>query len=197
MGSTPIYSIPFADPTDLVRDWPALSEDVAEQVALGLDAAGGLVAVKFVVKTNIQATSVAANAQTLVTGLEISHAVSDPSNRVILWANVLQSWAANDNNDTTLSIYADGVELSRGDAAGSRQRRAKFGRAAGSALGAIPQNHVEEFEPMTTDSVDYEVRAGHFATSTQTIYINRSNADTDNATGVRGVSTLMLMEVKV
>ena len=32
MGSTPIYSIPFADPSDLVRDWPALSEDVAEAV---------------------------------------------------------------------------------------------------------------------------------------------------------------------
>ena len=32
MGSTPIYSIPFADPTDLVRDWPDLSEDVAEAV---------------------------------------------------------------------------------------------------------------------------------------------------------------------
>ena len=34
------HFIPFADPTDLVRDWPALSEDVAEAVADGLDEAG-------------------------------------------------------------------------------------------------------------------------------------------------------------
>ena len=31
------YNIPFAEPTDLVRDWPALSEDVADAVVLGLD----------------------------------------------------------------------------------------------------------------------------------------------------------------
>lgn len=36
------WNIPYADPTDLVRDWPSLSEDVAEAVADGLDAAGGL-----------------------------------------------------------------------------------------------------------------------------------------------------------
>ena len=37
MGSTPIYSIPFADPTDLVRDWPALSEDVALAIEAALE----------------------------------------------------------------------------------------------------------------------------------------------------------------
>ena len=37
MGSTPIFSIPFADPTDLVRDWPALSEDVALAIEAALE----------------------------------------------------------------------------------------------------------------------------------------------------------------
>ena len=37
MGSTPIHSIPFADPTDLVRDWPALSEDVALAIEAALE----------------------------------------------------------------------------------------------------------------------------------------------------------------
>jgi hypothetical protein len=32
VGVTPIYNIPFAEPTNLVRDWPALSEDVADAV---------------------------------------------------------------------------------------------------------------------------------------------------------------------
>jgi len=30
------WNIPFAEPTDLVRDWPQLSEDVADAVAAGL-----------------------------------------------------------------------------------------------------------------------------------------------------------------
>jgi len=31
------WNIPYAEPTDLVRDWPALSEDVADAVADALD----------------------------------------------------------------------------------------------------------------------------------------------------------------
>jgi hypothetical protein len=31
------YNIPFADPTDLVRDWPALSEDVALAIVAALE----------------------------------------------------------------------------------------------------------------------------------------------------------------
>jgi len=34
------WNIPYAEPSDLVRDWPALSEDVADAVAAGLTAAG-------------------------------------------------------------------------------------------------------------------------------------------------------------
>ena len=37
MGTTPIHGIPFADPTDLVRDWPALSEDVAFAIEAALE----------------------------------------------------------------------------------------------------------------------------------------------------------------
>jgi hypothetical protein len=34
------WNIPYAEPSNLVRDWPALSEDVAEAVAAGLSATG-------------------------------------------------------------------------------------------------------------------------------------------------------------
>jgi hypothetical protein len=34
------WFIPYAEPADLVRDWPGLSEDVADAVAAGLTAAG-------------------------------------------------------------------------------------------------------------------------------------------------------------
>jgi len=37
MGSTPIYNIPFAEPSDLVRDWPSISEQVALAVEAALE----------------------------------------------------------------------------------------------------------------------------------------------------------------
>jgi len=37
MGSTPIYNIPFAEPTDLVRSWPGISEQVALAVEAALE----------------------------------------------------------------------------------------------------------------------------------------------------------------
>jgi hypothetical protein len=37
VGVTPIYNIPFAEPTNLVRDWPQLSEDVALAIEAALE----------------------------------------------------------------------------------------------------------------------------------------------------------------
>jgi hypothetical protein len=48
------WNIPYAEPTDLVRDWPALSEDVAEAVADGLDDA----AVDRIARTGTDVTQV-------------------------------------------------------------------------------------------------------------------------------------------
>jgi hypothetical protein len=46
------WNIPYAAPADLVRDWPALSEDVAEAVADGLEAAAGFDSIEVITATD-------------------------------------------------------------------------------------------------------------------------------------------------
>jgi hypothetical protein len=46
------WNIPYAAPSDLVRDWPALSEDVAEAVADGLQIAASYDSVSVITATN-------------------------------------------------------------------------------------------------------------------------------------------------
>jgi hypothetical protein len=46
------WNIPYAAPSDLVRDWPALSEDVAEAVADGLESAASFDSISLITSTN-------------------------------------------------------------------------------------------------------------------------------------------------
>ena len=46
------WSIPYAEPADLVRDWPALSEDVADAVAAGLTLVNNFNAQSTITATN-------------------------------------------------------------------------------------------------------------------------------------------------
>ena len=195
------HFIPFADPTDLVRDWPALSEDVAEAVADGLDAAGGLVAVKHVLKTDTQTESgIAAGASFDITGLSIAHAVADVSHRLILTGTI--GIAGEDFGLAFVggAFAADGTLLGIGDADGSRTRVGSGGSNAsnitdGRNTTAINLSLV--YTPNTTDSVTYTLRAISNLTTTRTFFINRTQTDQNAAGRPRGVSTLTLLEVKV
>jgi hypothetical protein len=79
------WNIPFAEPSDLVRDWPALSEDVADAVAAGLSAAGGLVAVQYATSS----TQVTTTSTTFVTtGLSVSITPTSEDNDILVFATV-------------------------------------------------------------------------------------------------------------
>jgi hypothetical protein len=71
---------------DLVSDWPADSLLVANAVAAGLSAAGGLVDVKSAIFTGTQTGSVAAGGSLAITDLSITHEVADASNKLIISA---------------------------------------------------------------------------------------------------------------
>jgi hypothetical protein len=82
MGTTGApWNIPFADPSDLVSAWPALSEDVAEAVADGLTAAGP----KFYqVMTTTDFTTTSTSAVDL-TGVTVTVVPSDATNRIAMF----------------------------------------------------------------------------------------------------------------
>ena len=195
------YFIPFADPTDLVRDWPALSEDVAEAVADGLDGAGGLVAVKSAIFTGIQDASVLAGDNLAVTDLEITHALADASNKLIISAFLGSAGSGQDFGRVGIAVH-DGTDLiAIGDEDGNRTRVTAGGRVQGTGVAnstlvvAMPSVTFVH-TPNTTDSKTYTVRAIHVGAGTRTLFINRSEDNTNDEGRPRGVSSLVIQEVR-
>ena len=192
------HFIPFAEPSDLVRDWPALSEDVADAVAAGLSAAGGLIAVKHVLKTDTFSASVAAGANVAVTGLSITHAVADPNNRLIISAYF--GVAANEVGGpfTGIGIHDGTGLIAVGDEEGNRTSvgAGTATEAAGDGrVGSSP--HITFVHTPGAGSKTYTVRAINVRGETQTVFVNRTRGDANGGDSARGASALVIQEVKV
>ena len=194
MGTTPIHGIPFADPTDLVRDWPALSEDVAEAVADGLDEAGnaGIGSnVVQTVKTDTFSASVAGGA----TSADAISATITPTSADAKILVVAQISGSSTTNTVGLNLFIDGsASPYRGDALGDRQRGVGFASSRTDSdvgMGTVVYLH----SPETVSAVSYSIRLSHNSGSAQTVYLNRSSSDGDFPARMRGASSITLIEV--
>jgi hypothetical protein len=99
MGTTGApWNIPYADPSDLVRGWPDLSEDVAEAVADGLDAASRVKQVKQVMTT----TNFTTSSTTLIdlTGVTVTLVPTNAANRVAMFF-----MASTTNGDNVRQVF--------------------------------------------------------------------------------------------
>ena len=195
------YFIPFADPTDLVRDWPALSEDVAEAVADGLDAAGGLVAVKSAIFTGIQDAGVLAGDNLTVTDLEITHALADASNKLIISAFLGAAANSEGNGNVGIAVHDGTGLIDIGENPGNRSGVSAGGwvqhfGTGGNMVVTMPSVTFVH-TPNTTDSKTYTVRAINIRDETRTLFINRMELDNNNEAFPRAVSSLVIQEVKV
>lgn len=192
------WNLRYPDVTDLVVDGPAQFENLADDVAAGLSAAGGLVAVKTVTKTDVFSASVAAGAFADVTDLSITHEVSDPANKVMLTAHI-GILAAPLSIANTVVFAVDGSRQPIGDADGSRQR--SFAGKQGAAvtdIGVIGDSYsIGAVLVPGAGSKVYTVQVSQTDNITRTVYVNRSTEDPNSTRGVRGVSTFTLMEVRV
>jgi hypothetical protein len=185
------WNIPYVENADLVSDWPADSLLVANAVAAGLSAAGGLVAVASVTKTDTFSMSSSTFAD--VTGLTVSITPQDDSHKIFVIATVECS-VLDSTAQLRLRLMRGATPIAIGDAAGSRP--------IGTSFGAVSETYLVTNKAMTvldspnTDlAVTYAVQIA--STSAAAVYVNRSPADTDNTFHPRVVSSLTLMEVKV
>ena len=143
-------------------------------------------------KSDTYTSSVGGGAETGdITGLSVSITPSSSSNKVMIFGNVF----TDKFHTQGFSIYRDGTKIGQGDAASSRTRihsaTSREGAANNPTSGAM--NFLDA--PATTSSVTYTVRLQNGDPGTQTLYLNRSQADTDTAAFARGVSTITVMEV--
>jgi hypothetical protein len=108
------WEIPYAAPADLVRDWPDLSEDVADAVAAGLTAAvsGGIGSnVVQAVKTDTFTT--ASLTDVLITGLEATITPTSATSKILVIAQIRYS-NLTATEETFLSIYRGASRIGAG-----------------------------------------------------------------------------------
>jgi hypothetical protein len=192
------WNIPYVAPSDLVRDYPSDSEDLADAIADALDAAGGLVAVKHALFTGTQTNSTAAGANFAVTDLSITHEVADAANKLIMSAFFGAAASSAQRGQVGIAVF-DGTDLlAVGDAAGDRTTVTAGGQVSAGASGVlVAMPSVTFVHTPGTGSKTYTVRAINIAATTRTLYINRSEADVDTEDYSRASSGFVIQEVKV
>ena len=158
---------------------------------------GGLVAVKHALFTGTQTNSTAAGANFAITDLTITHEVADAANKLIVsgFVGVLDG---EEQGFAGIAMAVDGSVVNVGDTASGKISTSTggslFGTGLGGAVLALPHSFTYVYTP-GAGSKTYTLRAFNTNSSTETVYINRGKVD-DARTG-RGVSGLVIQEVKV
>jgi hypothetical protein len=231
------WNIPYLDGTELVRAYPAFSEDLADAVADALDAnvptsldaavitsgtfntaripnldankitsgtlaqarlpVGTVIAVKSAIFTGTQTNSTAGSANFAVTSLSITHAVADAANRLIISAFLGAAGNSSGFGNVGLAVHDGTGLIAIGTADGSRTRVGAGGTVAGTGGNIIVSMPSVTFvHTPGAGEKTYTVRAINIDPDTRTVYINRSQTDTNAAFQSRAVSSLVIQEVK-
>jgi hypothetical protein len=192
------WNLPYPAPTDLVRDGAQNFEDLADAVATGLSAAGGLVAVKSAIFAGEQSASVTGGNNLTVTDLTITHETADAANKLIISAFLGQAATTNGLGNVGIAVHDGSGLIGIGNAAGSRIRVTAGGFISpSSATFVVTMPSVTFVHTPGAGSKTYTVRAINIASATATLFINRAENDPDSADRSRAVSALVIQEVKV
>jgi hypothetical protein len=187
------WFIPFAEPSDLVRDWPALSSAVGTAVAAGLTAAnaGGIGSnVVQAVKTDTFSTTSTSFVD--VTGLTVTITPSEASSKVLVVAYL------NIQNSADQAVYArllrDAVVLSVGNTDGSRTSAATMAAGPLQTLGYGMNSPTVVLldSPGVATATVYKVQ---MSVSGNTGFLNRTGDDANNLAYGRLISTITAIEV--
>jgi hypothetical protein len=191
------WNIPYAEPADLVRDWPALSEDVADAVAAGLDVAAAASKVRQIVsaeKTDTQTTT--SSSFTDVTGLSVSITPIANTSVILVRAVIFTATSDSANQDQGQFIIADASNTNLYTTTGTPSSRTQgfgtFGGAASTNIYSLVAEMVHA--PNTTSPFTYKVRFRSQNNSTL-VAVNRTGADTNAATHLRTRSIITATEI--
>ena len=185
------WNIPYVAGTDLVSDWPTDSQTLAEAIADGLDAAGGL---KQVVQSTLTSTFTASVAQGGISGAALAVTITPTSaTSKVLIIGSLNIAAQAQDLFFGATLYRGGSALFQGDAAGSRQQVTATGWGMDATASNVSIIYLDS--PATTSATTYDVRLSHGAAATRNVRMNRAHSDGDANTTARGASSLIAIEV--
>jgi hypothetical protein len=163
---------------------------------------GGLVATKSVLKTDTFTASVTQGGNADVTGLSITHEVSNPANKLIISAFVGKLGTSNGRSSATIALAQDGTLIGVGDADGSRTRISAGGHSYDGTVSrstlAVTSPSFSFVHTPGAGSKVYQLRVFNTDNGgTLTLFVNRNQGDENDDRGNRGVSSLIIQEVAV
>jgi hypothetical protein len=161
----------------------------------GVTGAGKILQVQSTVKTDTFSESLSAFAISAsnITGLTASITPSSASSKVLVIVEL--NAASSGSPIVSGQIFRDSTAIGIGDEAGNRVRVSGHLQAA-SGLNAQARASMSFLDsPATTSSLTYGFRNYNPSASTATIYVNRSQGDSDTTQYARSMSTITLMEV--
>jgi hypothetical protein len=188
------WFIPFAEPSDLVRDWPALSSAVGTAVAAGLTAAGNAgIGSNVVQAVKLDTFSTTSTSYVDVTDLAVTITPSSDTVKILLLAHVATGNSSAVFAGTIVQIVGGNAGTFIGNASASLPRGA-MGVVTSNEAHATRNQHENAIiyldSPATAAAVTYKVqiRTGGGGTS----YVNRQGDDLS-----RVASSLVAIEVAV
>lgn len=147
-------------------------------------------------KTDTFSASVTTGASVAVTGLSITHEVSNPSNKLLITAFFGVAATSSQYGNVGLAVSDGSNLLQIGDASGTSTRVTAGGMTSGSVNTAISNSLSATFlHTPGAGSKTYTVHAINVDTVTRTLYVNKIEAAYDSQIFPRGASALTIMEV--
>ena len=127
-----------------------------------------------------------------VTGLSVAITPSSATSKIFI-SVMLTGQGASGTASLQGRLMRDSTAIAIGDAAGSRARVSVGNLDAGSSSQDVTSIMFLD-SPATTASTTYKIQI-LCNQSPQTVFVNRSSADTDSAQISRGISTITVMEI--
>lgn len=190
-GNTPTCAL-SGDVTGVTQSASDNSTKLATTAYVDAAAGGGGGKVLQVVQaTKTDTQTISAGAWTDITGLSASITPSSTSNKVLVLAQVSCAAYGAGSSYGALNLVRGSTDIFQGDAASNRTQSTggfQSYATAGSTMGTICYLD----SPASVASTTYKVQAFDVG---GTVYINRTNTDTDSSTYVRMASSIILMEI--
>jgi hypothetical protein len=183
------WFIPFAEPSDLVRDWPALSSAVGTAVAAGLTAAGNAgIGSNVVQAVKLDHFTVTSTTPTIPTGLSVSITPTSDTSKVLVIAHIVYGYATA-GQVPFINLLRDSTAIFVGTGGSSvNATYTPWNIASASEAVSVTLTYLDS--PATTSAVVY---APGVASNTGAIYVNRSgNTDQGGSS-----SSIIAIEVAV
>jgi hypothetical protein len=128
-----------------------------------------------------------------VTGLSVTITPTSASNRIlVLYSSTMGTISG--QYSCAMRLVRNSTAIYVGDAAGSRTRASSLSWSdIGTQLDTVPVNGIFLDSPATTSATTYKLQV--LSGYSETVYINRTQADVDSAIHSRVPSQIMVMEI--